>query len=59
MTGWSEAGFVDQFGGAIFEVLEDLFHDSSKLVILFNAEVWISNSRSQHRQLFSSSKHFI
>jgi hypothetical protein len=29
MTGREGAGFVDQFGGAGFEILEDLFHDPS------------------------------
>lgn len=28
MTGGGGAGFVDQFGCAVFEILKDLFHDS-------------------------------
>jgi hypothetical protein len=27
MTGRQGAGFVDQFGCAVFEILEDLFHN--------------------------------
>lgn len=34
MTGRQGAGFVDQFGGAVFEVLEDLFHIISRTKLL-------------------------
>ena len=51
MTGRQGAGFVDQFGGAVFEILEGLFHDSHPIyrqnqfiMVLLGVNICIINS---------------